>query len=452
MFLYYYIFFVLFYMYKATIIIPFEVNLTYLNINLQEKEFMYYFSYNSLYTYININSINLNLPINIKLQKNPFYILSSDCLINNGEENINKYFTYKSLYYFNQNLSSTYYSKNQNYKVFIEEDFDYGNISSDNIKFKNLNLMNFSFVLVTKFDEYKNIFNGGSLGLSLKYKYDEELDNTNFIKQLKLNNIINSYLFTLEFSSENYDKGNLMLDFIISENKYDKFETIHEVIDIYWGLKIEKIIFFNNNSQIILSNETTKIKLYYELNILIAGINIKYKILNSTIISKLFNDKKCLEKEFYDKTTRYNYFICDNNIDKTLFGNLSFYNKDINREFILNYNDLFKEFKGKLYFLLIFYQYKTDKWEFGLPFFKKYKVLFDLDKKLIYIEKNIKNIKNKNNNNNYYLLTLIIFGIFIIIFILFIIMKILKKNKKLRKNDFELNSLEIEDNYKTINS
>ena len=115
MFLIIYLFFILFNLNLSILKIPFKVNLTYLTNNLQEKEFMFYFSYNSIYTYININSINFNIPINIKLQKNPFYILSSDCLDNNEEEDVDKYFTYKSLYYFNQTLSSTFYSKEKDY-------------------------------------------------------------------------------------------------------------------------------------------------------------------------------------------------------------------------------------------------------------------------------------------------------------------------------------------------
>ena len=452
MFLIIYLFFILFNLNLSILKIPFKVNLTYLTNNLQEKEFMFYFSYNSIYTYININSINHNIPINIKLQKNPFYILSSDCLDNNEEEDVDKYFTYKSLYYFNQTLSSTFYSKEKDYKVFIEEDFDYGKISSDKITFNNLNSMNFSFVLVSKFDKYKNIFNGGSFGLSLNYKKDEELINTNLIKQLKLNNIINSYLFTLEFSNEKFDEGNLILDFNVSDKKFDKIEAIHEILNVFWGIKIEKISFFNNNEEIKLNNEIVNIKLFYELNVFIAGINVKYLILNSTNILNLFNEKKCIEKEFNDKTTKLNYFVCNKEIDKNLFGNFSFYQKDLNREFIFNSNDLFEEQNGKLIFLIVFYQYKSEKWEIGLPFFKKYKTLFDFDKKLIFIEKNIDFNDNNNNNNNINIL--IIFSlIFIIIFILFVFFRVLKKKKKLRKkNDFELNSLEEENNYKTIKS
>ena len=450
MFLFFYFFFILFNLNLTIIKIPFKVNLTYLTNNLQENEFMYYFSYNSIYTYININSINLNIPINIKIQKNPFYILSSDCLDNNEKEDENKYFTYKSLYYFNQSLSSTFYSNEKDYKVFIEEDFDYGKISSEKISFKNLNSMNFSFVLVSKFDKYKNIFNGGSFGLSLNYKKDEEILNTNLIKQLKSNNVINSYLFTLEFSNENFDEGNLILDFNVSDKNFDKIEAIHEILSVFWGLKIENIFFLNNNETIKLNNEIVNLKLFYELNVLIAGINVKYLILNSTNFLQLFNEKKCVEKEFSDKTTKLNYFVCEKEIDKNFFGNFSFYQKDLNREFIFTFDDLFKEQKGKLIFLIFFYQYKSEKWEIGLPFFKKYKTFFDFDKKLIFIEKNITNFNHKNNNNVNILIIFLLF--FIIIFILFVIFRTLKKNKKLRKNDFELNSLEEENNYKTINS
>ena len=64
--------------------------------------------------------------------------------------------------------------------------------------------------------------------------------------------------------------------------------------------------------------------------------------------------------------------------------------------FILNYKDLFYEKFSKIYFLIVFDYKESNYWKFGLPFFKKYKFIYNYDSKIIgFFNKN-----NDNNNNN----------------------------------------------------
>ena len=89
-----------------------------------------------------------------------------------------------------------------------------------------------------------------------------------------------------------------------------------------------------------------------------------------------------------------------------------------------NYNDLFYEFEGKKYFLIVF---KNDflnlKWTFGKPFFKKYFGFFDKEKKIFGFYQN--KIKPSKNNNNKILIRLLIIVIIIAIILAYFMIKFL---------------------------
>ena len=76
--------------------------------------------------------------------------------------------------------------------------------------------------------------------------------------------------------------------------------------------------------------------------------------------------------------------------------NLYFQIKNGNIYFILTPKDLFYKFKNKLYYLIIFHPYKSNKWTLGIPLFTKYLINFNQGKKLIgfYINDKIKEEKS----------------------------------------------------------
>ena len=117
--------------------------------------------------------------------------------------------------------------------------------------------------------------------------------------------------------------------------------------------------------------------------------------------------------------------------------NLYFQIKNGNIYFILTPKDLFYKFKNKLYYLIIFHPYKSNKWTLGIPLFTKYLINFNQDKKLIgfYIDDKIKEEKNR------IFLKLFIISILVNVIILIICLyyKIVKKNKKIRANELEEN-------------
>ena len=127
---------------------------------------------------------------------------------------------------------------------------------------------------------------------------------------------------------------------------------------------------------------------------------------------------------------KFDYFICDINDKIDDFPIISFNHKGLNYTFEFNYQDLFLKVDNKFYFLIVFKDIKDNNWKIGKPFFKKYQLIFESDRKLIgfYTGK----IKSKINFN-----WIIVFILFIILIILIIFMIIRYKNlpKKIRAKE-----------------
>jgi hypothetical protein len=122
--------------------------------------------------------------------------------------------------------------------------------------------------------------------------------------------------------------------------------------------------------------------------------------------------------------------------------NLSFFSKELNYNFSLSYKDLFYNFNGKNYYLVIFPWFMGIKWRLGLPFFKKFNFVFDSDKKVIGVYDKVLEVniilQNSWKNN------LIVLLFVIISFMAFFIYKMyIHKPRKIRAN-------ELEDNYEYI--
>ena len=134
------------------------------------------------------------------------------------------------------------------------------------------------------------------------------------------------------------------------------------------------------------------------------------------------------------------------------FPDLYLYNKELQTYFILSYKDLFITLDNNIYFMIIFrnslIQQKKEIWELGIPFLKKYQIIFNSDTKKIgyYSNINVNKIESPKVNNskksnifNFSTRTLleIIFGVILILFIIYLIKKIYV-NKTRQKKPYEL--------------
>ena len=363
------------------------------------------------------------IEMNVKLQKDSTYILSNKC----KENTLAKKF-YKD-------TSKTYEELIEENKYFMYE-FNVGAISKDNIILfddskKKITINDFIFVLANQLWSDAQEDMGGMLGLILSNKEDKPKD-TDFITQLKQKKIIDSYAFMLEYTNE-YE-GILYLGdyFNGSSSAIDDLKTTlagrGKSKVKQWEINTEKI--FSGNT--VVQNDTF-IQFHYEMGILAAPeiyrnyikANFFKNYLDKGICKLIFN------LEEISIFNRYDYIACDKNEFKPeTFPEIIFYCQDLNFNFSLNYSDLFYEFGNRIYFLAVFPRYPIDVkyWYIGKPFFLKYKLFMDKDKKTIglyknYIKKEIIVVEIETNNNKTLYIIIIIVLVCVLIGVLYYFLK-----------------------------
>ena len=324
---------------------------------------------------------------------------------------------------------------------FNGERFKSGFFSKDNFYFKNNNnketkIENFNFCLsdINKFSE------SGQIGLNLeKYVYNN-LTNYNLIKQLKIKNIINKEIFTVNFT--NFNEGRLIigdLPEIYDEKHYESDDKIvlraeTTLFDVIFQIIINTIMF---NNEIIDENIYTEFKI--ESNYIEVDYNFGLNIYNNFFKDLIENKNLCHIDVIYDNDNlfKYNYIYCneDSLIFIKNFPKINFILKSYNFNFEFSGIELFKKINNFYYFQIIYPEEDkgSKKIFLGAQFFTKYQMSFNIDgKTIIFYKKTV----NKTNKNNF----LIILTIILIIFIIFSIglifyLKFFFRNRKKRKNE-----------------
>ena len=288
--------------------------------------------------------------------------------------------TLKGIY--NEKISKTYKSNNES-KYFINEPFKKGIYSNDIIYLKNNNndnskFENFSFILAEeKNSKDYDLYNGN---IGLKIPNIIYFQNENFIKQLKLNNYINDYIWTIKYNNDTQG------DFIIGNlpSEYDKnyknlilkkTRAFNDGFNLHWSLYFENITW--NKSEIITFETETILNI--DSGVILGTQDFKDKIIDN-FFQKFYSFSKCKLNiiDFEEE-----YFTCNKKVDITKFPSLLFFHKEFNYTFELNYKDLFLEKDGVYYFLIIFNRYQYNQWKLGKPFLKKYQFVFNQDLKYI---------------------------------------------------------------------
>ena len=301
-----------------------------------------------------------------------------------------------------------------------------GNISNDYIYFKTNS--NEEFKIKIPFILYHNIMGNMPGVIGLKAIINEIYKEYNFIDKLKTNEIINSYVWMINYTSN--DEGNLIIGefpHIFDPLSYKENELFyshpfsHESTDD-WGLRFDKITFKDKNI-----NSRYPCLFNYEYNY-IQGIESLEKELD-IYFNESIQNKKCYKIKIKYPYAPHKFFYCDkeyiNNIK--YFPSLKFFHNELNYTFELNYKDLFVEKYDKLVLMIFFDEY-TIEWYFGKPFLKKYMFLMNQDSKLLgfYYRKKAE----KKNFDYSFVIILIILGILILFILGIFIGKYLVKEKK----------------------
>ena len=386
------------------------------------------------YDYLFYNYLYINIDVGIPKQDNIKLVLKQS-----------KY----SFYLYNNNFFSnvSYISKSSSkYKALLNENFDLtssnclnGIFSKDTFFVDNQRIDNLTFILCTKSrnEEYK-LFDG-EIGLNLEY---ESPPNTNFIEALKINEIINNYIYSIVYVND--EEGFLLIGeyphkINLINNIYDKYSVFKEE-NLFW---VHSEISKNNFYYTLLFDKISygSGEIYQAQREARISIEINY-ILSTPQYYKLFKDifgRKCGPFSFENDLQG---FRCSKDINIELTPEIKFYNKELNTTFILDYNDLYMEKDNYLYFLVVnYFDYEPGYWILGKPFLKKYLFLFDSDNKMIGFYKYSDNNDNNTSSNkisSYYVSIImnVLLGIIVIILI-FIFYHYIMKKRRIRANELE---------------
>ena len=357
-----------------------------------------------------------NIKMTLDLNKFPFSI--------NGPE-------LKNINYYNNNLSLTFQEKEKNLKKYYLQDFNYAKRCNDSFYFNNNDIiLNFLYSNESLYN------NSGNIG----FKPNEgnyELNDVNFIKQLKMQNFINSYTFYIKINKNNIG------EIIIGEypHKYDENYLEKNMIEInafipvgQYELIIDKLIIGNND--IVKNRNSFFGEFLFEKNLILGNSPLKKEI-EDQFFSKYYLTKKCFNKT-YDNN-QYIYIYCSDQINIKNFPNISFHYNISNFTFSFNYQDLFFHYKKYYFFLIYFKNEYSYKIQFGLIFFKKYNFFFNQDKKTFGLYKKDKFNKDINlfKKINFMYVSLIV----CICLIIYLFYFIIKHNKR------RIKAYELEDNY-----
>ena len=391
-----------------------------------------------------LDGLSTKEEIFLSLHRNYFYTLFE---IGNPPQKIPMFYNFNDSFLsfhsdskFLSKFESSYNpSKSQSFKNLqnntIQEDLLF-NINNEKY-FKNFTFMNLNN---NKINE--NYYSDVGLQNFYKENLKKDVKYPNFLYQLKQLGLIDYISFSINQTSENEGFININLEpneyaptLYSNDKKYTapirtlESETINDMSgEFLWSLEISLVYYKNAQRKTITINID-----HYELN------EDQYSVLLNPAYGYIrgpFDYRNLIKKDFFDefmknnicsqsKVNRKHFYSCDANYRDQLkekFPPLYFYypvtNYSYTYTFVLDFEDLFYENNGILYFLVVYDNtgFGSDKfahiseWILGKPFFDKYQLSFDVEKRRIsfyenkngYEKKIIKksSVKNKNMTSN----------------------------------------------------
>ena len=387
-------------------------------------------------------------------------------------------------YYFSNSSSYTIVSSKEtvNEKTYVLNGrFTYTN--------QNISDLYLRFVYDKKENEKEALC--GNIGLNVLDK-SSDIFSTNLLRQLKNEELISNYIWTLSYRTEQF--GNIILggephyydgkNFFLSQYKivYSQIKKNEKGEKISpWGFKFNNV-YLNQTKKSekkskINNLEYTEAELLIERGLIIGTQEYK-DMIDKEFFDELVNNKTCkrdivsFNNKVNGKESKYYVYSCEKlsfqgkeiyyspNYTKPYFNfpSINFVNKELNYTFCLINTNLFIT-KGRVYFLVIFeYESNNKIWKLGEPFLSKFKFVFNPDQKTIgfynpnlpkidndiYIRDHIGNDndeiyeKEKMINKNYIWFYITSIAVIIILSIIaFYLAKKLHKARKKRANELD---------------
>jgi hypothetical protein len=236
------------------------------------------------------------------------------------------------------------------------------------------------------------IKNPGVIGLNVISNGEPFHLEQGLVYQLKAQNFTNNYLYTFIYNNNDDFKGKI----IFEKNIYEEYPldncsssycyTTPEY-SFYWGTNYIKSSY--NNEPLEIKNMLLK----PELGVVLFNKDIEKK-LKEVFLNDKINEGKCYEGYFL-----YTFYYCDIDV-KIDIGVFEFSKPNSPLYFSLNSDDLTMQYNNKIFLLIGFRPTLPEKEvHLGYPFFRKYDVIFDQNKRT-YSFYNFK-IGKKNKENDH---------------------------------------------------
>ena len=435
----------------------------------EPSDVIQYDLYSYYYTYITFGFPKKNYLMQISLDEYEFDLTNYKCDINsNYTNNFFDPFLSNSSIVEISGINFTYYGVNTIYRI-TDHIKLYKNKTSELIFPKIIflhNPRNYSIAKIREdFCPYTCFKTGLRLPLENLYLYEDYA--INIIGQFYRKKIINSYEWFIEYNNESNAKliiGVSPYEYEPNKYLYNNSKSVKGIYFtgefFYWNLEFTQIYFIVNNKRE--QFDYRKVSLEPSLNYIKAPYYY-FQFMNETLFNKLFSEKKCFIKDVRKQLNLYSIYYCENNEEikkelKDKFININLLHRFLEKEFILDYNDLFLEKNNKIYFLIIYDNMIRTNWILGKPFLKKYFFSFNYEEKILtyYETINNKEEKGNNNGNNKKIILIVVIVVLVIIFTLlgFYLAKYIYKYKKKKATelteDIDDDNLKNEENKKIV--
>ena len=279
---------------------------------------------------------------------------------------------------YNITQSTTGQKTNKTFEVEDEDGDIRGKSCYDSVQVGDITLNHFGFVLVDEFEYPFDDYEQGKLGLGYKQEHGDDF---NFIRKLKLNNIIDREIFSINHETKELIIGDVPPQF--QNQLYTTCPVVetNDLDDEYrqaWACELTHLAFnldrkdknFDLDQAFEINARITFDSAYPYISIPKRHINeFKKRYMNN-----YFNNSY---KEVRDEDTTY--FICTD--EELVFGaSISFIIEGY--AYIIPWNKLFlKNEEGEYELLIRFYKENDNIFGFGAPFMDFFTVVYDYEEK-----------------------------------------------------------------------
>ena len=279
---------------------------------------------------------------------------------------------------YNITQSTTGQKTNKTFEVEDEDGDVRGKACYDSVQVGDITLNHFGFVLVDEFEYPFDDYQQGKLGLGYKQEHGDDF---NFIRKLKLNNIIDREIFSINHETKELIIGDVPPQF--QNQLYTTCPVVetNDLDDEYrqaWACELTHLAFnldkkdknFDLDQAFEVNARITFDSAYPYISIPKRHINeFKKRYMNN-----YFNNSY---KEVRDEDTTY--FICTD--EELVFGaSISFIIEGY--AYIIPWNKLFlKNEEGEYELLIRFYKENDNIFGFGAPFMDFFTVVYDYEEK-----------------------------------------------------------------------